>query len=126
MGDGEYATGLAHGSNVGKDGGGSHVRAEATNGEAERSYFIENYCFGNLRRLLRGTRNVRSRNWLSIPGHSIYFVPLPSNCGSSRNSRTMRAFPGRTLRSGRLGAHADIANNDRRTGRSLTPNSDSR
>lgn len=39
MGDGDYAADLAHGSNVGKDGVGSHFRAEATNGEAQRISF---------------------------------------------------------------------------------------
>lgn len=38
MSDGDYAAGLAHGSNVGKDGVGS-IRTEATNGEAQRMSF---------------------------------------------------------------------------------------
>jgi hypothetical protein len=36
MDDGDYAAGLAHGSNVGKDGVGPYIRAQATNGQAER------------------------------------------------------------------------------------------
>jgi hypothetical protein len=39
MGDGDYAAGLAHGSNVEKDGVGPHIRAGATKGEAERMSF---------------------------------------------------------------------------------------
>ena len=36
MDDGDYAAGLAHGSNVGKDRVGPYIRAQATNGQAER------------------------------------------------------------------------------------------